>query len=336
MHEFRIHDICLPIGRFAAVFSAETEVRLPAYAGSAWRGAFGHSLKRALCVTRLPACSDCLLFRSCAYAYIFETPPPAQALKMRKYPSAPHPFVLGIDMQEATLTPGSRYRLGFTLIGRANQSLPYMIHAFQQAGEMGVGTGHGRMRMEKLERYQPDKNCWATVYVPGEHCDTAAGEMPDIPPVPDAVTLNLETPLRLKRDGEIIGVGDFTFGALFAQLLRRISMLTYFHTETPLETDFSALTQAARGVQCVKANLRWFDWKRYSSRQKREMAVGGLLGEITFSGADIEPFWPFLWLGQYVHVGALTSMGLGRYRIEMAASLPSRTGLDLPAENVHP
>lgn len=32
---------------------------MPAYAGSAWRGAFGHALKRLVCVTREPACPPC-------------------------------------------------------------------------------------------------------------------------------------------------------------------------------------------------------------------------------------------------------------------------------------
>lgn len=40
----------LPLARYRLTFA-----RLPAYAGSAWRGA-GHALKRLVCVTREPAC----------------------------------------------------------------------------------------------------------------------------------------------------------------------------------------------------------------------------------------------------------------------------------------
>ncbi|MGQ0594710.1 MAG: CRISPR system precrRNA processing endoribonuclease RAMP protein Cas6 [Gammaproteobacteria bacterium] len=56
----------------------------------------------------------------------------------------------------------------------------------------------------------------------------------------------------------------------------------------------------------------------------RETPMGGLLGEIALDGAGLEPFWPYLWLGQYVHAGAATSMGLGRYAIG-SASLPGGT-----------
>ncbi len=54
---------------------------------------------------------------------------------------------------------------------------------------------------------------------------------------PRHVRLVLETPLRHKRDAGIVGIDDFSFAALFANLLRRISMLTYFHTDIPLEVE---------------------------------------------------------------------------------------------------
>jgi hypothetical protein len=60
----------LPVARYRLTFRAVDDLRLPAYAGSAWRGAFGHALKRLVCVTREPACPPCLLYRSCAYPYV--------------------------------------------------------------------------------------------------------------------------------------------------------------------------------------------------------------------------------------------------------------------------
>ena len=84
----------LPVARYRLRFTAGEPLRLPAYAGSAWRGAFGHALKRLVCVTREPRCPDCLLYRSCAYPYLFETPPDPAVALLRKYPAAPHPFLL--------------------------------------------------------------------------------------------------------------------------------------------------------------------------------------------------------------------------------------------------
>jgi len=45
------------------------------------------------------------------------------------------------------------------------------------------------------------------------------------------------------------------------------------------------------------------------------MKMGGFIGSITFEG-DLEPFLPFLLLGEYVHVGKGTSFGLGKYEIK--------------------
>ena len=67
--------LALPVACYRLHFIAQEAVRLPAYAGSAWRGVFGRALRRLVCVTREPACPACLLYRSCIYPYLFETPP---------------------------------------------------------------------------------------------------------------------------------------------------------------------------------------------------------------------------------------------------------------------
>ncbi|SEQ47879.1 hypothetical protein SAMN05421693_13513 [Ectothiorhodospira magna] len=85
--------IKLPLARYRLWFQAQTPVTLPRFAGSTWRGTLGHALKKAVCVTRQPHCRSCMLLHACAHAYIFETPPPPGAGKMRKYTAAPHPFV---------------------------------------------------------------------------------------------------------------------------------------------------------------------------------------------------------------------------------------------------
>lgn len=317
--------IMLPVGRYRARFQAVGPIRLPAYAGSAWRGAFGHALKRAVCVTHVPACCDCLLYRSCGYAYVFETPLPPGTEKMRKYPAAPHPFVLDVDLKGGECAAGSPYDLGFTLIGRGNQYLPYIILALQRAGEEGIGAARGRFELGCVEQQDAPDRVWRVIYEPGGRCEASPPGIPILPAVPGCLTVTLDTPLRLRRDATIVNAGSFSFTAFFSNLLRRISMLSYFHTDTPLETDFAALVGASRDVPVHDPALRWFDWTRYSSRQKREMALGGLLGTFRLEGAGLDPFWPYLWLGQYVHAGAVTTMGLGRYRLITAASLPVGT-----------
>ena len=125
----------LPLALYRLHFIAQEAVRLPAYAGSAWRGVFGHALKRLVCVTREPACPACLLYRSCVYPYLFETPPDPAAGKLRKYPAAPHPYLLrpGPGGMHAA---GATVQVDVALFGHGNRHLPLYC--------VSVGVVHDR------------------------------------------------------------------------------------------------------------------------------------------------------------------------------------------------
>jgi len=303
----------LPVAAFQFDYHAEQPGGLPAYAGSAWRGAFGHALKRTVCVVRDVACADCLLYRSCAYPYIFETPPPPGSAKLRHYTAAPHPFALAVGPDGAQ-TP---YRLGVHLFGRGLQYLPYIIHALDKAGAHGLGKQRRAVfRLAEVSQ-QDGGGDWHRIFAPGLALSPRGPVVPTPPPVPKTLRIELQTPLRLRREDRAVTAPDFQFADLFSALLRRVSLLTYFHTDTPLETDFAGLTQAAKTVRLLAPDLVWWDWTRYSTRQQASMDMGGLLGGFGLDGAEIEAFWPYLWLGQWTLVGKAATMGLGRYRIHI-------------------
>ena len=46
--------------------------------------------------------------------------------------------------------------------------------------------------------------------------------------------------------------------------------------------------------------------------------MGGVHGVFTISSHQGKQLWPMLWLGQWTHIGKLTTMGLGRYEMEVA------------------
>ncbi len=312
-HSLETPPLPLPVARFRLTFRAADDLRLPAYAGSAWRGAFGRALKRLVCVTRELACPPCLLYRSCLYPYVFETPPDPGVGKLTRYPAAPHPYVLVPNARGGAIAAGDTLTLDVILFGHGNRHLPYVIHALNQAGQRGLGRERGAL--ELLEVAQADGADWCPIYTPGTDFTPLPAVAPVAPPVPERPTLRFLTPLRLTQENRLISQDRFRFHLLFSSLLRRISLLTAFHTDAPLETDFAGLTQAARAVELADARLDWHDWTRYSSRQDALIQMGGLVGEIDLVGAGLEPFWSYLWLGQWTHAGKGAVMGLGGYRL---------------------
>lgn len=301
----------LPLCHLRAVLKPFSPVRLSDFPGSAWRGALGHSLKRMVCVTRMSRCAACMLYHSCVYSYFYDTPPDPDAAKMRRYTAAPHPFVL-VPQKDYQ---GGDYRLGIVLIGQAARHLPVFVHALQRCVERGKGVGGNRMQLLRLEQESaPGEGDWRVVFQPGAALAALPAAMPAVPPAPSRFSIEVISPLRIKRESRRVGPDDFRFSDLFNNLLRRVSMLMEFHTACTLETDFRALTDRARDIR-VGAQLKWQDQTRYSSRQKTAMQMGGVIGTVTVRDQPMDAFWPYLWLGQWVHAGSGATMGLGRYRI---------------------
>jgi hypothetical protein len=248
---------------------------------------------------------------------------------MRKYSAAPHPFILDVPPRSVPIAVGGAVELGVTLVGRATAHLAYIVFAMTRAGEQGLGKGKGKLALGQVDQETaPGTNEWKTIYFAGESLEPLPVGKAVAPAVPASLKLVIQTPLRVKRAERLVPAEDFRFSDLYSSLLRRISMLSYFHTDAPLETDFAALSAAAKTIEFKDASFWWRDWTRYSSRQKTEMQLGGIVGEATLPGAGLEPFWPYLWLGQFVNAGHNTSMGLGRYSLAAASLRPAISASD--------
>lgn len=309
----------LPLGCYRLLFTAIQPIALPPFTGSMWRGVFGHALRQLACLTGQDRCDGCALQEQCGYSYLFETKPPAQAEKMRRYREVPHPFVLGVDFEEGgrSLSPGEVFPLHIVLFGRGNDYLPLVVTAFAQAGALGIGRGRGHFRLTGIVQWITNTEAWQSILGQGSTLHPLPPASPTLPACPaEAVTVSLATPVHVKREGRPVGAKDFTFHDFFGNLLRRCSMMTYFHTATPFETDFAALTSAARRVPLLARDLRWQSVDRYSERQQGFMQLNGVLGTLTIPGGELlAPFWPVIWLGQWLHAGKWGVMGMGRYRV---------------------
>lgn len=280
---------------------AETEIKLPDFKGSALRGGFGNILRKITCVLKRLDCTECALKLKCIYAYIFETPPDAQAeiLNMNKYEKVPHPFVFEPPVtRKRIFSPDEEIQLKLILIGKATEYAPHFVFSISELGKAGIGKGRGNFRIKEVfstnlrEISLNDKSIYETT----EH-----------------ITIKAITPVRIKYNRDL--VRKLEFHILIRSLLRRLSLLYYFHVKRQLPIlDIKALIEKAEKIKIIKDGTYWYDWERYSSRQNSRMKLGGVVGEITYEG-NIAPFMPYLRAGEILHVGKGTSFGLGKYEI---------------------
>ncbi len=292
------------------ILQPKEKIDPPYFLGNLLRSTLGMVLRQSICATGQQDCPSCLLYRSCIYAYLFESPIPEDAAIMRKYPSAPHPFVLGFDPRPSF---DDKLRFTLTLVGKSVDYLPYFIFATEELGRRGLLHKRVPFTLEMLTTSDQEP-----AYIPGEKpLATSPQKATELfATVPERVgeaTLELVTPLRLRMKNRILTAPSFQ--DLFRNLLRRIGLLSYFHCGRELELDFRRFIDESAIIETKVRELQWKPLTRRSRTQNSAMEMGGITGRITFQG-PITPFLPYLILGEKVHVGRNCSFGLGKYVLE--------------------
>lgn len=312
----------IEIGLFSFNLKALENLILPYYKGSTLRGGFGYAFKRVVCAIKEKECHDCILKEKCIYSYIFETPPPSETKVMKKYKTAPHPFIIEPPLERRHVyTPGTELTFGLILIGKAIYYLPYFIFTFDELGRIGIGKGKAKYELKSVicdgktiydsetKILRPSSSLNLETSLLNFESKILNSKKHDF----KLLKINFLTPTRILHNGHL--TLNLEFHILIRNLLRRISLLSYFHCSgDPSGCDFKKIIEIAKNIAIKERSLKWFDWERYSTRQDTRMKMGGFVGEIIFEG-EIEPFMPLLKAGEILHVGKGTSFGLGKYRI---------------------
>ena len=269
------------------------------FLGSPWRGAFGHHLKRLVCLfPRGGECPECPLRQSCAYARVFEP----NALIPDQAGSVPAPYALFPRWRSR----GQGLDLHLSLFGEdAARQLPYLVHALKQAGRDGVAGN--RFDFEGIEHWRD--GAWASL-------DGVPRPLGGIiaPPAGGKVRVCMRSPLRCKHRGHYVGAREITLDVWLTALRRRLIALAEAVGDAAAMRKFCASGTAG---EWREAEWRWREFPRYSRRQRSEMKVGGLIGGFALDEETARRLWPTLWLGQWTHAGKLATMGLGRYEMEV-------------------
>jgi len=312
--------IDLPIARYRFTARLHSPLRLPGYAGSLLRGQFGRALRHLACLTRQPRCDACPLQSTCPYACIFEALPPA-AHELQMFNAIPNAYVIE-PPPLGTNELAAQQDLVFHMVvtGAARAQLALLVYAWQRALAHGLGkqrTQADLLQVEWIDAAELAHPVWSAAE-PRMLEHPAVLTPPRAPAHLQALQLHIHTPLRLQRQGRPLPPEQLNARSLVAALARRIALVLEFHaTQAQWGAQVPQLVQMAAALS-EQRDLRWFDWIRYSSRQQQEMSLGGVLGHWTLHGprTELQALWPWLHLGQWLHVGKNATMGMGGYSLQ--------------------
>ena len=309
--------------RYRFTYTVQEPLKMPPYKGNVFRSRFGYILRDIACVGSDQQCQkQCQFPDRCVYSKCFETPVPDDSPMLRGQPFAPHPFILQPPRTgQLEYAPGDTFACNMILIGEAINLLPWMVFTFDQIGKRRIGLRgeRGQCQLEKVEslpaycNHEPQ-----TIYTAETEMLTDDGlilglddVMDSAPHVTDAIELEFITHTSIKVNGK--WTSHLTFEHFLRNLLRRIRFLSYFHCGEDLDVDAHGLIAAA-GAVTHQPNFRWHRADRYSYRAEKSVPMDGFTGPIRFSG-ELEPFLPFIYLGEYLHIGHHTAFGHGQYRL---------------------
>lgn len=323
----------LPIARYRFTARLQQSLRLPGYAGSLLRGQFGAALRHLACMTHQPSCNGCPLLATCPYPRIFEARPPADHT-LQNFSAIPNAYVVEppapvIERPPAGALHPAQYEAGqelvfhMVLVGTALEQLPLIIYAWQRALARGLNKSRSQAELLQVQWIDGDDlphTVWSSAH-PQVAAHAASLRIPAMPRV-SALQLQIHTPLRLQHQSRPIKPAQLTPKTLIAAVARRAALMLEFHAQQPQWGGLvPPVCEQARQLHDHR-DLRWFDWVRYSSRQRQEMTLGGVLGCWTLHGSveALAHAWPWLHLGQWLHVGKNASFGMGGYRLGTSAA----------------
>jgi hypothetical protein len=268
------------------LFAPETAIRLQPFSGSAWRGAFGHSLKRLVCAAGLRPCAGCPLMAECLFPRFFGTEGETEG---------PRPFILAPapTPRRGWLAAGEALPVRLTLLPGAERAAPYATRALIEAAACGLTSQRVPFRLARME---------------AEDGAPFAPRSLACPPQPEAVRLRFATPLRLRLAGDLVTGATLVPRHLVSAAARRLHGLGF--------ADFAGLGHAAReeaaALAFAERRLGWLETTRHSTRQAARMQLGGIVGEAVLDLGGTAHVWPLLWAGTVLHLGKGASMGFGR------------------------
>lgn len=307
-------------------FTIQTEKPLQGqYTGSAWRGIMGWEMQKLICPLDRPV-KDCVIQNNCPYFMLFE-----QKSNLSGLSDSPRGYIFYSEQSAK-----QEIKLYTTLIGYCSQLAPLVIQSLVRAQKRGLGQNANPFKLSQIREIVPrqglraDKpqvlNLCESDPEPGKYLTNFLQgpfyfqEWMDDPGFRGDLCCSFEirTPLRLRKQGKYLQ--DIDFGFLLQSVLRRLEALNcvFAKGETLGREKWHKLSKKLADMANnldYKKELSWWDYKRYSNRQKKKVFMGGFVGNFTILNPTSEVV-SWLRAAELIHIGKGAALGLGAISLD--------------------
>jgi hypothetical protein len=248
-----------------------------------------------------------------------DTPPPAYALWDRRD-------------RRTHLAAGAGWAFELTLVGDlALHQIPAVVAAVQQGAEEGMGRIRLKSRVLAVAAQcgAGDEVCLADQqpYEDGQTLTWHSYRVEEVAlgleegmawagqheaPVRH-LSLRYQSPVKIKVRKQWVETP--AFAPVAKALVRRLRLLSVVHGagEWP-HADWGPLLDVAETVRLEHDETHVTGYERRSKASGRQ-EIEGFVGQAWYTGQDLRPLLPILWLGQWLHIGKGYVLGNGRYEL---------------------
>ena len=270
-------------------YQIKVEIKTPHkpsyFKGSMLRGALGYALKKVTCINPSYQCDGCFAKNSCLYYDFYE--------KQNSY----HNYRLDIELES------DKFDFGIYLFNEACDKLPYILSAIDNMLTK-VGLTKDNYKFKDIEILLNSQK----IYQNGEF--NSIDISPNIFKLDDYfpdIKIKILTPIRIKKNNRFLR-DDIELEDILRSIYQREQKLE--SGEDIYRLDYKPT---------YKTSLKTISYKpllRKSNRQKTQMGMDGIIGEIYIIGVDKRSY-ELLKIGEIIGVGKQTVMGLGKIEIDM-------------------
>lgn len=254
------------------------------------------------------------------FATLFEPSLPDDPVAVRRFQRPAPPFIF-YPVTDTTLAvdEGDEHEVRFSLLGTGIALLGEFVTALTELGATGVlHNGQGRFAIESLvslsdlgavipvetkatvqQMIQVNDARWRLEHDTGRHL----------------WTLRFLSPARLITQGRPLFA--CTLADLLPFALRRVGSMLYTWCGQDVVVNAQDILAQLQRVTVHDSSLRWCDWSQREQAGTR-IELGGVLGEVQFSGEMIDDLLAVLTLAAQLNIGRGAAYGAGSLSLECA------------------